>query len=71
MEVEPREQPLERGRDRAVVVDEGMEGGLELRERTPLAGLANLALDNAEVELDLVEPGGVDRWEHSRRVAPR
>lgn len=60
-EVEPGEPPFERLGDHAVSLAEGEEGGLERSERAPLVGLEDLALDDAEVELDLVQPGGVDR----------
>lgn len=61
MEIEPGEAPFEGRGDRAVLLAEGNERGLELGERAPLVGLENLALHDAEVDLDLVQPGRVDR----------
>src|ERR1035437_1159409 len=61
VQVEPGEPPFEGRGDRAVLLAEGNERGLELGERAPLGGLENLALDEAEVDLDLVQPGRVDR----------
>ena len=52
MEVEPGEAPLERGGDRAVARAKGEKGGRELGERGEVVGLEDLALDDAEVELN-------------------
>jgi hypothetical protein len=60
-EVGAGEAPLERRGDRAVALAEGEQGGLERGERGPLVRIEDLALEDAEVELDLVEPGRVER----------
>lgn len=61
MQVEPGEPPFEGRGERTVLLAEGNERGLELGERVPLVGLENLALHDPEVDLDLVQPGRVDR----------
>jgi len=42
----------------------------ELIKRVEAVGAERLALDDREVELDLVEPGGVDREVDERQVLP-
>ena len=61
VQVEPGEAPFERRGDCAVAVTEGEERRRERLERGEVVGVEDLALNDAEVQLDLVEPGGVDR----------
>ena len=70
VEVVAGEDPLERSGDLAVVVAEGQQPLGELIERAEAVGRERLALDDREVELDLVEPGGVDRQVDEVRVRP-
>src|SRR5713226_2390232 len=55
------EGPLERGRRPLVVVLEAEQTVLDLGQRGEVVGRQHLALDDGEVDLDLVEPAGVDR----------
>src|SRR5579859_3466853 len=69
-EVGPGELPLERLGEGLVADLEGEDPGGELVERGGGGRRENLALEDAEVDLDLVEPTGVD-WEmdgHEPRV---
>jgi hypothetical protein len=61
VEIEPGEPPFERGGDCAVAVTEGEERRRERLERGEVDRVEDLALNDGEVQLDLVEPGGVDR----------
>jgi hypothetical protein len=60
VEVGRGELPLERGGDLLVVVLEGQQRGLCLGEAAEVVWGQDFALDDREVDLDLVEPGGVD-----------
>jgi hypothetical protein len=61
VEVAAGELPLERGGDLLVVAAEGQQVVLERVEVFEVVGLQRLALGDGEVDLGLVEPGGVDR----------
>jgi hypothetical protein len=60
-EVGPGELPLERLGEDLVAGLEGQDPGGELLERGGIGRREDLALEDAEVDLDLVEPAGVDR----------
>src|SRR6266545_3557555 len=59
IEVRPGECPLERSGDLLVMVLEPEESVLDLRERGEVVRGEHLALNDGEVDLDLVEPAGV------------
>jgi hypothetical protein len=59
IEVTAGEGPLERPRDLLVVALEGTQALLERREVGEVVGLQDLALDDREVDLGLVQPAGV------------
>jgi len=61
MEIEPGEAPLEWRGDGGVVLAEGEEPGLELGERGEVVRVEDLALDDGEVDLDLVQSTRMDR----------
>ena len=70
MSVDPDEESVEVGAvegqlvrlcDLAVVLGEAEQPLGERVERVEVVGRERFALDDREVELDLVEPGGVDR----------
>jgi Winged helix-turn helix len=61
VKVESGEPPLERRGDGDVARAEGEQRGHEFVERGEVVGLEQLALDDAEVELDLIEPARVHR----------
>jgi hypothetical protein len=61
VEIGARERPSERARDGAVVLAEGQQPLAELGERAEVVGGQCLALDDREEQLDLIQPGGVDR----------
>src|SRR6266481_2806682 len=54
------EFPLKRGGDLLVVVLEGQQSCLRLGEAGEVVRGQEFALDDRKVDLDLVEPGGVD-----------
>jgi len=56
----PREFPLERFRDRLVMPLEGEEALLDRFQGREVVGCQNFPLKDREVDLDLVEPAGVD-----------
>src|SRR5260221_14180235 len=60
VEVGLGELPLERGGDLLVVGLKGQQRGFCLGEAAEVARGEDFALDDREVDLDLVEPGGVD-----------
>ena len=60
-EVGPGELPFERCGDALVVTLEAEEALLDVLKRGEVVGSESFALDNREVDLDLVEPTGVDR----------
>ena len=60
-EVGPGELPFERLSEDLVADLEGEDPGGELLERGGIGWREDLALEDAEVDLDLVEPTGVDR----------
>ena len=64
------EGPLERPGDLAVVVAEGEQPLGERVERVEVVRGKRFALDDREVQLDLVEPGGVDRQVDQPGVRP-
>ena len=70
-EVLAGEVPLERLGDFVVAVLEGVERPCELGGVLEVVGVEQLALDDRVVDLDLVEPAGVDREvdEDQRRLA--
>src|SRR2546425_12295251 len=55
------EGPLERGRRSFVVILEAEQAVLDLGQRGKVVRRQDLALDDREIDLDLVEPAGVDR----------
>ncbi len=61
VEVAANELPLKRSRGRFVMLLEAEETILELGEGTEVVRGEHLALDNGEIDLDLVEPAGVNR----------
>ena len=61
VEVVSGEGRFERSGDLPVVVAEAEQPLAERVERVEVVGCQRLALDDREVQLDLVEPGGVDR----------
>ena len=69
-EVVAGESPLEWGGDLFVAPLEGQVGGLDFSEAVEVVGGEDLALDDGEVDLDLVEPGGVDGQLHEAGVGP-
>jgi hypothetical protein len=60
-EVIAGEFPLEGSGDALIIVLKLQETLLDLMERVEVVGSEDLALDNGEVDFDLVEPAGVDR----------
>jgi hypothetical protein len=64
------EAPVERLGDLVPVVLEGVEGVGELAEVGEVVRLEQLALDDRVVDLDLVEPAGVDWQVDEDQVAP-
>ena len=68
-EVTASEFPLERAGHGFVVLLEVQEPLLELGKGAEVVGCQHLALDDGEIDLDLVEPTGVNRrihWDNSR-----
>src|SRR3972149_4910057 len=61
VEVGSGELPLERPGEDLVVGSEGEDPGGELLERGRVGRREDLALEDAEVDLDLIEPRRVDR----------
>src|SRR5713101_3353286 len=55
------EGPLERGRRSFVVILEAEQAVLDLGQRGEVVRRQDLALDDREIDLDLVEPAGMDR----------
>src|SRR6266511_1008234 len=68
VEVRSRELPLERPGEDLVVGPEGEDPGGELLERGRVGRREHLALEDAEVDLDLVEPRRVDRQVDEAKV---
>lgn len=69
-EVIAGEPSFERGSRLLVVALEGGEAGLDLGEVSEVARGEDLSLDHREVDLDLVEPRGVDGELDELRVRP-
>src|SRR5215218_587134 len=70
VEVAAGELPLERLGDLLVVAAEAEWPLLEDGEFLEVVGLQRLALHDREVDLGLVEPGGVDRGVDNDQVGP-
>ncbi len=64
------ELPLERAGGRAVVILEAQQAILEFSQGSEVVGSEQLALNNREVHLDLVEPAGMHRRMHGDDRGP-
>ena len=60
VEIVPGVLPVERGRGGVVAVLEGQDPGGEVVQVGEVSGGDGLSLEDGEVDLDLVQPGGVD-----------
>ena len=69
-EVLPGESPLERGGEPFVALLEGQECILKLSERTEFIWRQHLALNDREVDLNLIEPTRVDGRVHRNDRRP-
>ena len=69
-EVAAGEGPLERRGDLVVVALEGVQALDDALQAGEVVRRQDLALDDREVDLDLVEPGGVDRQVDEHEVRP-
>ena len=65
-----RELPVKRARRSLVVLLEAQQGTVEVVERGEVGGREQLALNDREVNLDLVEPAGMNGSVHEDDVAP-
>jgi len=59
-EVGPGEFPFEGGGDGLVVALEAQESGFNILERGEVVGNEGFTLNDRKIDLDLVEPAGVD-----------
>jgi hypothetical protein len=64
------ELPVERLGDLVPAVLELVECAGDLGEVVKVVGLEQLALDDREVDLDLIQPAGVDREVHEDQARP-
>ena len=69
-EIASGEFPLEWARCRGVVLFESQEPLLHLREGAEVIGSEHLALDDREIDFDLIKPTGVDGSVDEDRVGP-
>ena len=70
VEVGAGEAPVEGSCDLVVVVFELVQGAGEDREVLEVVGREQLALDDREGDLDLVQPAGVERQVDQGEVSP-
>ena len=70
VKIATREGPFERLRGSLIAVLESHQTPPERTEVREVARCAQLTLDDGEVDLDLVQPAGVDRRVHEDQVRP-
>src|SRR5712691_4449081 len=65
-----RKRPFERARSSVVVVLKAEQCGLKSGEISEIARGQHLALDDREIDLDLIQPTGVNGGEHGNQRGP-